>query len=196
MIAHLADLMVENQLLHKRISDADKAIYRYGYILMMETMINILISVLVGILFQVLAEVLWFLMIFVPLRSYAGGYHMNRAWKCIVVTNAMIAGITLTAGYLIHTVSPFLCLGMEILGGVIICVLAPVDTEAKPLDEGEKKIYRRKTWLICAGEALLDAAMLFLGMESLACVGIMAHMALVMSLALEKWNQRQKRIQG
>lgn len=189
MIAQLADMMVSSQLKNKRISEADKAIYRYGYILIMEMMVNILISVLIGVLFHVLAEVIWFLMIFVPLRSYAGGYHMNRAWKCIIATNVMIAGITLTAVYIIHTVPVFPWLVAEALSCAAICVLAPVDTKAKPLDDGEKKVYRRKTWLICAVEALIHTVVLLLGMERLAYVGIMAHAALVVSLTLEKWNK-------
>ena len=189
MIAQLADMMVSSQLKNKRISEADKAIYRYGYILMMETIINILISVLIGIVFHVLTEVIWLLLIFVPLRSYAGGYHMDRAWKCIIATNVLIAGITLTAVYAVHTVPLLPWLAVEAVSCIVICALAPIDTKAKPLDDVEKKVYRRKTWLICGAEALIHIAVLLLGMEKLACVGIMAHAALVVSLTLEKWNK-------
>lgn len=189
MIARLADRLVGSQLKNKRIPEADAAIYRYGYILMMETMINILISVFIGIVFHALREVIWFLLIFVPLRSYAGGYHMDRAWKCIIATNVMIAGVTLTAVYALHTVPLLVWFAAEAVSCIVICALAPIDTKAKPLDDGEKKVYRRKTWLICGAEALIHTALLLLGMERPACVGIMAHAALVVSLTLEKWNK-------
>ncbi|MBP3544410.1 MAG: accessory gene regulator B family protein, partial [Lachnospiraceae bacterium] len=160
MIEKIADTLVGKQLEQKRIQESDVAIYRYGYVLMLEVLTNILISVLIGIIFSTLAEVIFFLVIFVPLRSYAGGYHMNRAWKCIIATNVIIAVITLYGKYMPTIPESFLWLALEGIGSVIICSLAPVDTPAKPLDEDEKIVYKRKACQICMAEILLNVVLL------------------------------------
>lgn len=188
MIEKIADALVGKQLEQKRIQESEKAIYRYGYVLMMEILTNILISVIIGIIFSTLAEVILFLMIFVPLRSYAGGYHMNRAWKCIIVTNVIIAVITVLGKYMLIMPGNWFWLVLEGVSSVVICALAPVDTPAKPLDQDEKIVYKRKTCQICVAEILLNVILLF-STRHMAYVGIMAHAALVISLVLEKMRQ-------
>ncbi len=191
MIEKIADALVGKQLEQKRIQESEVAIYRYGYVLMLEVLTNILISVLIGIICSTLAEVIFFLVIFVPLRSYAGGYHMNRAWKCIIATNVIIAVITLFGKYMPAIPESFLWLVLEGISSVIICSLAPVDTPAKPLDKDEKIVYKRKACQICMAEILLNVVLLIFA-KRIACVGIMAHAALVVSLVLERMRQRRR----
>ncbi len=186
MIERLAGLITDKQIEKGNIEEKDRAVYQYGYILMAEVFINVMISVIIGILFHTLIEVIVLLLVFIPLRSYAGGYHMAHAWQCIIMTNILVLLITVCSGYLADCVPAGMWIVPDILAGSVIWYLSPVDTAAKPLDEEEKIIFRKKARFICTAEICLNIFMLLCGWKRLVCVAVMSHCALVLSLVLEK----------
>ncbi len=189
MIEYLAGIIADKQIKNGRIAGCDRAIYQYGYILLMETGINIMISITLGILCHTLPEVFIFLLFFVPLRSYAGGWHMAHAWQCILITNVTILFVAVGAIYFSRYCPGEVWLVADILSCAAICVLSPIDTEAKPLEEEEKLLFRKKARMIGIGELLLNLILFFLNCNTFVYVISMSHMLLVLSLFLEKNNK-------
>lgn len=192
MIEYLAGRIADNQIGKGRIAGYDRAIYQYGYVLLMETGINIFLSVVLGVICHTLPEVLLFLLFFIPLRSYAGGWHMAHAWQCILVTNITILCVTLAAAFLSRYLSAGFLLGADILACAVICIMSPIDTEAKPLEEDEKIIYRKKARIICISELFINMIISLLSWNRFLCVISMSHCILVFSLILEKNNKKKK----
>ncbi len=192
MIAYLAGLIADKQIGKGRIAGYDRAIYQYGYILLIETGINIFISVVLGVICHTLPEVLIFLLFFVPVRSYAGGWHMAHAWQCILVTNVTIWLVTLGAVFFSRCFTGGFWLAADMLACAVICILSPIDTEAKPLEEEEKIIFRKKARMICLCELIVNFILFFLSWNRLLCVTSLSHSILVLSLLLEKNNKTKK----
>ena len=61
--------------------------------------------------------------------------------------------------------------GILVLAGIIIIVFSPIDSENNPLDELEKKVYRKKAVCICIAEEVFSFVLLHTGLKYIAvCV--------------------------
>lgn len=138
----------ENVIIHEK-----RELYRYGFQNGLILTLNFLTSIIVGIaLCEVLNSIL-LLAAYIPLRSYAGGYHSNTSERCYIVsTLIMIVWICLIKFKLLSTSC---CVIMLVIGSCVCIAFSPVAGESKPLDELECKMYRRKSLIILLFENIV-----------------------------------------
>ena len=138
----------ENVIIHEK-----RELYRYGFQNGLILTLNFLTSIIVGIaLCEVLNSIL-LLAAYIPLRSYAGGYHSNTSERCYIVsTLIMIVWICLIKFKLLSTSC---CVIMLVIGSCVCIAFSPVAGESKPLDELECKMYRRKSLIILLFEIIV-----------------------------------------
>ena len=148
MLEKFIDKIVDKQVKNKMMSEDEINIYRYGYFLMFEVVMNIIISILIGIIFKDIKTIIIFLAMYIPIRTYSGGWHADKLWKCTVISNVMLIVIELLVKYCgkyysNHDMAVRLIVLLFICV-IYICIVSPVDTKEKPLNSKEKKVYRRK----------------------------------------------------
>ena len=90
MVQKIVDALVNKQSQNYVMTDEDEKIYRYGYILLCEVFLNLVIALAIGIVFSKTKEVIFFLGMYIPLRSFCGGWHADKIWKCTVISNVML----------------------------------------------------------------------------------------------------------
>jgi accessory gene regulator B len=131
---------------NKVIDDQDKELYAYGLQLGITALLNILTTVILGIVMGRIWESVIFLLTYIPLRSYAGGYHAKNQFRCDVLSLLLI--ITALTGCGLLTSYDFA--GMLLLtgSGIIIFLLAPVEDFNKRLNQEEMKNYRKKSRIL------------------------------------------------
>lgn len=148
MIEKIVDVLVNKQSQNSVMTSDDEKIYRYGYVLLCEVFFNLVIALTIGIVFSKTKEVLFFLGMYIPLRSFCGGWHADKIWKCTVISNAIVLlqvyGLENLSSHLSITVMLF----VFFLNMICIFFMAPVETEMKKISQEEKQIYRRRIKLI------------------------------------------------
>lgn len=148
MVQKIVDALVNKQSQNYVMTDEDEKIYRYGYILLCEVFVNLVIALAIGIVFSKTKEVIFFLGMYIPLRSFCGGWHADKIWKCTVISNAIL----MLQVYSIENIKMYLSMSgiLQIFFFNMICVyfISPVDTEMKKISQDEKKTYKRKIKLI------------------------------------------------
>ena len=78
---------------------------------------------------------------------------------------------------------------MTLLAGIIIFILAPVETANKPLDHTELSVYRKRTRIILLSDICIITILLAFDLNSIAlCMGV-ALMVLSFMVVLGKMNQ-------
>lgn len=142
------DVLVNKQSKNQVMTDEDEKIYRYGYVLLCEVFFNIIIALAIGIVFSRTKELIFFLSMYIPLRSFCGGWHANKIWKCTVISNAILLLQVYGLEKLLSHLSIGTMLLMFFLNMICIFFIAPVETEMKRISHQEKHIYRRKIKLI------------------------------------------------
>ena len=85
MIEKLVDKIISKQLEENTISTEDINIYRYGYILVYEVFVNIIVAAIIAGISGEWLLVTLFLVIYIPLRSFCGGWHADKFWKCTII---------------------------------------------------------------------------------------------------------------
>lgn len=144
MIQKIVDALMNKQSQNCVISHDDEKIYRYGYVLLCEVVLNIIIAFAIGIFFSKMKEVSFFLGMYIPLRSFCGGWHANKIWKCTVISNIILLLQVYGIEKIIMHLSIKEMLLSLFLNMVCIYFIAPVETEMKKISLDERKIYRRK----------------------------------------------------
>lgn len=78
---------ITNRLIRKKaISHDDREIYEYGLKQLITALTDVVSIVILGIIFRELSGSVIFLIAFMSLRSYSGGYHASTPAKCYVLT--------------------------------------------------------------------------------------------------------------
>lgn len=178
MISSLSSIITEALYKSQVIAEEDKELYTYGFFVLLSKTLFFLVSALFGWMFGVLWESMVFYILFSTLRSYAGGFHASKESICTCCTTASLFLSSLSIWYMErigNAVIPFCIL---VVCGAVVYLLAPLDSEDKPLTRAEMVLYRQKTRVI-------DIAMVIISIVGL-CLRLPAilHTASI-SMALE-----------
>lgn len=148
MVDGFIDKIVDMQVEKGTILEQDIKIYKYGYLLLYELFLNIVIAVVIGLVTNRLGKLLIFLLLYVPLRSFCGGWHADKLWKCTIYSNIMLILLCVTLSYEIIYSRPIIMVLIFIIGIIFVGICAPVETQAKPISSKEKIRYKKRIVLI------------------------------------------------
>lgn len=127
------------------IKNEDKEIYKYAFNIILSSLIHIATVMILGLCFNLLIESLVFYFAYIVIRKFAGGYHAKTPSKCYVFSLiAMISVLWLIKIFLFFNcgIIKQIIILIGLICVVIICVIAPLDTDNKLLNNKEKNIYR------------------------------------------------------
>jgi accessory gene regulator B len=86
MLDEFVEVLVNNDI----INNDEKIIYKYGIEQGSLIVINIITTVIIGMLFGMVIESIVFMFTYIPLRTYAGGYHAKNQLLCYFISIIMI----------------------------------------------------------------------------------------------------------
>ena len=129
----------------KIISSDQEVVCKWGMTHILDTLFNIATFTAIGLLFRMLPETAVFTVAYIPLRSFAGGYHAIAALLIVRYVSHF------TAFFLLLTALSLLCL----------VVLMPVSDIHKKLSEKDRKKYRRKGLMILMVEICASAMLCY-----------------------------------
>lgn len=159
MFEKSAEKIASRLLKNKVILKEDKEIYVYGFKSGFTLLLNLLTAFIVGFVFGMILQSIVFMISYIPLRSYAGGFHASTPWRCYGISLFIIAAVLSWLKFV-----PFLsigCIVAIIIGSVLCFVLAPVEDKNKPLDEKEQRVFKKRAYLILIIEICISAAIYF-----------------------------------
>ena len=154
MIANIA-LHITDYFIRKNIiCEEDKAIYQYGFEMGISQTINIITTLTIGFIMRMPLESITFLLCFLTLRTYSGGYHASSNLKCYILSTLMTI-IVLTASYFVNLYNLYhAAIICGITGAGLLVLLAPVDDANKVMDMVERVVFRKRAmralfmWLV------------------------------------------------
>lgn len=173
---------------HGVIPEEDLEIYEFGVGQFLFQAINVITTIGIALLCGMLPQCLLFLVSYIPLRSFAGGFHAKTRTRCYILSNAMIAAAL--RAIRVAPATAWMCLLLTLPGASVIFFLAPVQDRNKPLSEIERLVYRRRSrWILltlilsCAGSFAIGHPVWTL------CVGTAVSALSIMLLlgALKNW---------
>lgn len=160
MIKSLSDKITSNLVANGIVEHEEQDIYTYGIHQGIFMIINVLTVIIIGLLFGMIWESLFFIIAYMPLRTYAGGYHAKTPIRCYIMSVLMIILVLLVIRIVPWT--NYIVILMSGISGCIIFLLAPVEDRNKPLSINQIIKYKRKTKKILGAELIIILAALYL----------------------------------
>lgn len=150
------------------IRDEDREIYYYGLYQGILIIANVVTTIILGFLFKMVWQSILFLVAYIPLRIYGGGYHAKTQSRCYLFSVVLTSLVLLAIKFIPMT--DFNILGFAGVGGIIVLGLAPIGDSNKPLNQLEKGIYKGRASIILFIEILVAISLLVLNFTDIAMV--------------------------
>lgn len=190
MVEKIVSHIIDCQIALGRIEQDEISVYQYGYTLIFERVINIAIVILICLITNRWLEIWGFLIVIIPLRSYAGGWHANKFWQCAIISNLIVVIMLLTINK-IFIDSEIVYIGFEIIVLISMLLVVPIQNINKPLTPEEKKIYRRKTTYIWIIECCLMLIFMIYKQYTYSLIILYAHSIVTIAVIAGKFGEKR-----
>ena len=165
LLARLSRKIGNNLVQSDIVKEEDAEIYIYGINQILVFVLNVSSALIIGLIFGVFPEIAVFMAAYIPLRSFAGGYHAKTPLSCYVFSVIMLIVVSIGLKYL-H-IADWVYYAVLVAATLVVLVLSPVEDSNKPLDEIEHKVYKRRTILIATVELTLAMLLKLLMLDDL-----------------------------
>ena len=124
------------------IEEADHDTYTYGFVRVLETGLSIICSLCIAALLGMIIEGILFFLIFIPLRSYAGGLHLEKYWSCFILSCLNLCTVLLIVKFL-H-VNIYLSFSLLTFFIFLVYFLYPVENKNRMVKADENEFFKMK----------------------------------------------------
>lgn len=163
------------------VRNEDISIYQYGLNLLIKKIIHVTIILSLGLVVDEVWNILCFLVTYMSIREYSGGYHADSTRGCYFCTVI----VTIFALFIIKVVSQTGSIEFWILfivNGLIIWCLSPQGNKNKPLKTQEKIAYRKKTRKLLATFTIIALLDFAASIKGIVCAWIIQAVMLLISM--------------
>ena len=123
------------------IADSEKReIVAYGLEIMLSTAISVLIITIIAVILGAFGETVLFLLPFMLLRTYSGGYHARTHFRCFLI---LFFTFCINLIFNLFNVNTVIVVFSAIVSVIIILRFAPVEDKNHPLSKRQKKNNRK-----------------------------------------------------
>ena len=144
----------------QKIPEKKYELYKVSLQISIEIFINLVLSIAIGSAMNMFKECILFLGMFILLRAFAGGAHLENALACAVFSILSLIGILILIAR-IQVENKILFFG--IMGAMVtIKLLAPVEHVNRPLREGERERFAKRLNIVLAATCIMSIVSLIL----------------------------------
>lgn len=157
MATNLAERIVRKLIAVSVVEEGDRELYIYGFFLLITRFYFFLVTIAFGFFLRIPWESVIFYIVFILLRSYAGGVHAKTETSCTGWTT-LAMGIAVAAIKTLEA-SNGKALPLLFFGNLCLLLFTPLDSRERPLDAEEKRRYRKIClWLLLTCDATVAVA--------------------------------------
>lgn len=167
--------------------EEDIEVYAYGLELLISTLASLLAVLILGACFGQFYPAIAFLLAFIPIRTYAGGYHAATHFRCFMTLMVVYGLDILLVAYLPQRHIVWIALTVSIISAVLVYWLSPIPDANKPISMEKRKNYREISIAIVSAQLFLVSVAVFLGWTHTALISFTyGQLAAALSLAAVK----------
>lgn len=151
MFSDLGERISDTFIANDKLSEEKKDIFIYGINRLFSNLIMLTSCLILGILIGEVGRILLFLIFFIPIRKYGGGFHLSSPLACYIASNiTVLAGVFTARAINENLFGTELSTLFLILSIIVIFLLTPVESPNKMLTVNEKRVYKNKALKILA----------------------------------------------
>lgn len=174
------------------LSEAQSECLSFGMQAALEIGINVILSVIVLEMMNMLWEGTFFFCLFIPLRTYSGGYHSDSYLKCLIFSILTMCGVMLSSKMI--RLSSLTLLIIIIAESLSTGLLAPVITAERPVSKREYQKFSKKLRVLLVGIVLLSVCLVVMNLNKMLNIVCMCLLLILISLILGKIKYKQYQV--
>lgn len=144
----ITEFLADSKVISRNIDEF--SCYKYGVEIALSTMLNIVLILSIGAVTGRFIESVIFLVVFIPIRQFSGGYHADTYFRCNLFFCISFVMVLLLFEILKVYNSVYLLLAIDLFSLSIIAFFSPVENSNKPIPEEKRKGLKLKATLISA----------------------------------------------
>lgn len=164
----IAFLLIKNKIVD--IEKRDECVY--GAEVLLLNISNILTALIISLLTKSMLHFATFMLIFVPLRIFTGGYHAKTSESCYLITSAMYALTVLCVKLMPELYSYIPAIITFAILIVPIILFTPVEHKNNPLSADERRRNRLISIILTAVDSLIFISLVILSISTATSVMI------------------------
>ncbi len=164
----LLDYIVSCEVINDNQEERDY--YQYGIEVFVSTILGIFLILLLGLLMNSFLESILFLITFIPIRQYTGGYHANTYFKCNFCLCISFLTVEILYHYTANLLPPFFPLIISIIFISTVLIFCPIENKNKPLNKNKIVFYKIISIVIYLTDILIGITLLNYGISQGAIV--------------------------
>lgn len=143
MIHRFADAVANWLVRSGAVSEQDKDLYSYAVFNVVFSSVPLWIAMSAGLLMDMLSKSILFILPFVMIRKFSGGFHLKSQNKCFIISTLIILAFLKAIDIVLEEEAYIITLALAILSAILIFVGSPVDSAERRLNEREKLVFSR-----------------------------------------------------
>lgn len=139
----IAEKLAKRLVRENLISESMVEIYQYGIVRLLEIGGAVLTGFLICLSMGMLKEGILFFLFFIPLRSYLGGFHMEKYWQCYIMSCFTL--------FVVLVITKMVSLDVRVSAGLVIAASIGIGLEAAwERKKGGNRVYTLIVWVVLA----------------------------------------------
>ncbi|MDR0919796.1 MAG: accessory gene regulator B family protein [Oscillospiraceae bacterium] len=196
MFNHISEKITENMVTNGTVVKEDKEIYLFGIQQGLVLILNLFTTVVVSLIFKNTWQMFTFMLAYILLRSFAGGYHAKTAKKCYAFSILLLIIISLVLKYI--KINAYIFFISLFISSIVIFLLSPVDNKNRNLDILEKRVFRKITIVILIFEVAIAVFSLHFNLFGIAislfCSPVICAILLILGKVENKFFSKTEKI--
>ena len=145
------------------IKEEQKDEYIYGMNMFFNVCINIITMIIIGIISGYLWECIVFCLVYKTVRKYVGGFHFESSLHCYISSCFMYFVVIAIMAYIPFKICAVSI--MVVISGITMWFISPVESVNKPLDEDEKRVFKKRARVNISVVSMVYIAALFINKD-------------------------------
>lgn len=136
LVSKIVTFLTEQEVISSESDVQD--FYRYGIEISISSFLNIFLVLLLEIIINHIAESIIFLLLFILIRSFTGGYHADTYFRCNLLMGITFILTVLANCMFSNKLSLSIIIVLICVTELIVSVLGPIENKNKPIDDSKK----------------------------------------------------------
>lgn len=185
----VVDLIMQYVEENGQLDCSQKEILKFGIQSALEIITNIFCSILILYKIGMLREGLLFFCIFIPTRTFSGGYHSDTYIRCLLFSIITLIGVMVASKSI--EVSEKVVLPVIFFLEIVIGKIAPVINAERPVSYREYKMFCKRLKIVMIVIAMLSVCLVCLKSWQLVNVILFSLVLILITLIVGKIKYKQ-----
>lgn len=161
MISRTSKLVFQYLLKNGVITDSsdEKEYYQYGIEITISSLLNVILIIGIGILFRSVIESIIFLVCFILLRQFTGGFHADTYLKCNCSFCISFIAVLIMYHTTFDKVNIWCSVAISTLCTAIIIYHCPIEHVNKPIPKYKRKLHKSVAALLSVVYGIVGTVM-------------------------------------